>query len=303
MTDMTATQTPTVVDGVDLDELITHDVLTEYRQRGYWVSPKLFSAEQIAAMREAQERMWAGEHDSEIPSQYGARAVEPGAPDVRQQCNAFWLSDVIRKVTTSPLLGAIGARFMGVDTVRLWHDQAVYKPGIGPDDKDETAGNIGWHQDYGHWKSSSTSNMCTAWIALQDTDLQNGGMRTIVGSHKWGLLEDSDNLRAQGPGRPAGPLCQPGHQRRMAGRTLHHAGGPSELPSRAHAARLRPQPDLGAAHVPDLPYDARGHDLSARPPVSSQPGLPRPARAGGRAVRRAVLAADVAQRRGVSEGE
>lgn len=36
--------------------------------------------------------------------------------------------------------------------------------------------------------------MCTAWIALQDTDLQNGGMRTIVGSHKWGLLEDSNTF-------------------------------------------------------------------------------------------------------------
>lgn len=194
MTQATATQPSTVVDGVNIDELITPDVLAEYRERGYWVSPRLFSTEQIAEMREAQERMWAGEHDSEILPQYGAQEVEPGSPDVRQQCNAFWLSDVIRKVTTSPLLGAIGARFMGVDTVRLWHDQAVYKPGIGPDGKDETAGNIGWHQDYGHWKSSSTSNMCTAWIALQDTDLQNGGMRTIVGSHKWGLLEDSNTF-------------------------------------------------------------------------------------------------------------
>ena len=36
--------------------------------------------------------------------------------------------------------------------------------------------------------------MCTAWIALQDTDLRNGGMRTIVGSHKWGLLEDSNTF-------------------------------------------------------------------------------------------------------------
>ena len=83
---------------------------------------------------------------------------------------------------------------MGVETVRLWHDQAVYKPGVGPDGGDETAGNIGWHQDYGHWQASSTTNMCTAWIALQDTDLQNGGMRTIVGSHKWGLLEDSNTF-------------------------------------------------------------------------------------------------------------
>ena len=74
MTDMTAAQTPTVVDDVNVDELITAEALTEYRERGYWVSPKLFSAEQIAKMREAQERMWRGEHDSEIPSQYGASA-------------------------------------------------------------------------------------------------------------------------------------------------------------------------------------------------------------------------------------
>ena len=36
--------------------------------------------------------------------------------------------------------------------------------------------------------------MCTAWTDLQDTDLQNGGMRSIVGSHKWGLLEDSNTF-------------------------------------------------------------------------------------------------------------
>ncbi len=105
MKEMTATRTPTVVDGVNIDELITAEVLEEYRERGYWVSPKLYSDEQIAEMRAAQERMWRGEHDSEIPSQYGARAVEPGSPDVRQQCNAFWLSNVIRKCDHEPAIG------------------------------------------------------------------------------------------------------------------------------------------------------------------------------------------------------
>lgn len=182
---------PTIVDGVNIDELITPEVVDEYWERGYWISPKLFDDQQIQSLRQAHERLWRDDLDSDIPSQYGKRTVEPGSPSVRQQCNAFWLNNEIRKVTTSPLLGAIGARFMKVDGVRLWHDQAVYKPGIGPDGAAETSGNIGWHQDYGHWRSASTSNMCTAWVALQDTDLQNGGMRIIVGSHKWGLLEDS----------------------------------------------------------------------------------------------------------------
>ena len=189
-----STKGPTIVDGVHIDELIGAEALEAYRTRGYWISPRLFSAERVAALREAQERLWRGEYDSEIPPQYGAPAVDLDSPAVRQQCNAFWLSKEIGEVTTSALLGAIGARLMGVETVRLWHDQAVYKPGVGPDGGEETAGNIGWHQDYGHWKAASVSNMCTAWIALQDTDLQNGGMRTIVGSHRWGLLEESNTF-------------------------------------------------------------------------------------------------------------
>ncbi|MEM7029939.1 MAG: phytanoyl-CoA dioxygenase family protein [Chloroflexota bacterium] len=186
--------TQTLINNINIDDLITDAVIDEYWERGYWISPQLFDDDQIARLRQAHERLWSGDRDSEVPSQYGNREVIPNSPIVRQQCNAFWVNDEIRAVTTSKLLGAIGAKFMKVDTVRLWHDQAVYKPGVGPDGGTELSGNIGWHQDYGHWLCSSTTNMCTAWVALQDTDLQNGGMRTIVGSHKWGLLEESNTF-------------------------------------------------------------------------------------------------------------
>ena len=36
--------------------------------------------------------------------------------------------------------------------------------------------------------------MLTIWLALQDTDLENGGMRSIAGSHRWGLVPDSDTF-------------------------------------------------------------------------------------------------------------
>lgn len=182
------------VAGIDVDALIDARVLAEYRERGYWRSPRLFDAQTTARLRRAHRRLWAGDFDHPIASQYGPPGEESDRAAVRQQCNAFWLNDDIRAVTTSPLLGAIGARLMGVDEVRLWHDQAVKKPGAGAAGGAVTAGNIGWHQDYGHWQCSSSTDMCTAWVALQDTDLGNGAMRTIVGSHRWGLLEESDNF-------------------------------------------------------------------------------------------------------------
>ena len=171
--------------------VVTEAAVAEYWERGCWISPKLFDDDWIQRLRAAHERLWAGEHDYQVPPQYGVTAVDPNSSKVRQQCNAFWLNEEIRRAVTSPILGEIAARLMRVPDVRLWHDQAIYKPGIGKHGPAE-AGNIGWHQDYGYWQASSTTNMCSAWVALQDTDLSNGGMRTIIGSHKWGLIKDSD---------------------------------------------------------------------------------------------------------------
>jgi hypothetical protein len=129
---------------------------------------------------------------------------------LRKINNSWWLNETIRSVALSPVLGAMAAKLMGTEEVRLWHDQAIWKPGQGCIGKgasttadhttrpDEATGgdwsqesNVGWHQDYAHWQVSSTMNMCTAFIVLQDTDLSNGGLRTIARSHKRGLLEVS----------------------------------------------------------------------------------------------------------------
>jgi hypothetical protein len=177
----------------NVDRVVTGAVVAEYWERGYWISPKLFDDAQIERLRAAHDRLWAKAYDHNTPSQYGISHVDVTTPKLRQQCNAFWLSDEIRRAVTSPILGAVGARLMRTDSVRLWHDQAIYKPGTGDAEPTEL-GNVGWHQDYGFWQAASTTNMCTAWVALQDTDLSNGGMRTIVGSHKWGVIEDSNTF-------------------------------------------------------------------------------------------------------------
>jgi ectoine hydroxylase-related dioxygenase (phytanoyl-CoA dioxygenase family) len=37
--------------------------------------------------------------------------------------------------------------------------------------------------------------MTSAWIALQDTELKNGAMMTLVESHRWGVLSESASFR------------------------------------------------------------------------------------------------------------
>jgi len=82
---------------------------------------------------------------------------------------------------------------MGVDAIRVWQDQSIWKPGA-PGYSAEAKGNIGFHQDYAYWQDASTTNTLSANIALQDTTIENGALRLFDGSHKVGLLDDADGF-------------------------------------------------------------------------------------------------------------
>jgi ectoine hydroxylase-related dioxygenase (phytanoyl-CoA dioxygenase family) len=170
---------------------VTPADIEEYREKGYWISPKLISDERIAELREEIERLFRGERDGHgwYFEEQPALPEDPRA--LHRVVNAWWVNDAIRGMVADAGLGEIAGRLMGVSGTRLWSDQAIVKPGIGGDAASDS-GNIGWHQDAAYWHMSSNyDNMVTAWIALQDTDLPIGGMRTLAGSHKWGLVENS----------------------------------------------------------------------------------------------------------------
>lgn len=171
---------------------ITDKDLASYHEKGYWISPKLISDDRIEKLRGAHERIWNGEVDGDGYTRNGMLKLPDDMLKLRKLDNGWWINDEIRDLVTDPLIGQIAADLMETDEVRLWHDQVLYKPGVG--NKETFAGNVGWHQDYGYWQCSSTSNMVTVWLALQDTDLNNGGMMTIVGSHKWGLIPESNTF-------------------------------------------------------------------------------------------------------------
>jgi len=175
-----------------VDDIVTEAVVAEYWERGWWISPVLFDEAEVQGLRDAHERLWAGEKDYTVTPFYTLPVVTPDSPALRQQVDAFWVNAEMRRAILAPVIGKIAARLMRADSARLWHDQALYKPGT--NGREQTnAGNVGWHQDFGFWQSCSTDNMCSAWVALQDTDLTNGTMRMVVGSHKWGLIEGSGN--------------------------------------------------------------------------------------------------------------
>ncbi|OAB35099.1 phytanoyl-CoA dioxygenase [Paenibacillus macquariensis subsp. defensor] len=178
--------------------VIPYNITTADKERfdqdGYWISPKLLDDQTIERLRGAHERIWKKDYDGAGMPLHGFNLSDnPFA--LRKFDNGWWINDEVRSVVTDPNVGQMAAELLKEDEIRLWHDQVIYKPGTSG--QETKAGNVGWHQDYGYWRASSTPNMVTVWIALQDTDLNNGGMMTILGSHKWGAVEGSDTFFEQ----------------------------------------------------------------------------------------------------------
>ena len=259
--------------------------IAQYRERGFWIAPKLLGDEQIERLNRAHERIWAGELDGDGFYYEGKRPeVDPHSPAVRKVQNGWWINDEVRALVTSTVIGEVARALLGATACRLWHDQVIEKPGSAGGEQ-AAAGNVGWHQDYAYWQCTTTTNMTSAWVALQDTDLANGALMTLVGSHRWGLVHGSatftehnlDDLRARF-GRMPGkewieePCIMKAGQVSFHHALCFHASGPNRTPRprRCVTAHIMPdgtafQPDVQFEYRPGVPYHTNVRFLGPRP--------------------------------------
>jgi len=92
-----------------------------------------------------------------------------------QITNLWRTNSIAREFVFGKRLAGIAAQLLGVQRVRLYHDQALYK---------EPGGGITpWHADQYYWPLGSEKT-CTAWVALQDTPLAMGPIAFAAGSHR-----------------------------------------------------------------------------------------------------------------------
>lgn len=140
----------------------------------------------------------------------------------------LWVRDErVRQYVLARRFAKIAAELMGVEGVRIYHDQALFKEAGG--------GPTPWHQDFYYWPLD-TDNTITMWMPLVDVDETMGSMVFASGSHREGFLghfEISDEservfqrlVAEKGyPLSPAGAMAA-GDATFHAGATLHAAPG------------------------------------------------------------------------------
>ncbi|MBZ0295866.1 MAG: phytanoyl-CoA dioxygenase family protein [Anaerolineae bacterium] len=170
---MTSNQLPA------LDTLypIKPEQIHSYQENGHILLREVASAEEVAAFRpvisgaamafNTEKRALADR------STYGKAFL---------QITNLWARDeAVKRFTLARRFAQIAADLMGVEGVRIYHDQALYKEAGG--------GFTPWHQDQHYWPLD-TNNTVTMWMPLVDLQADMGIMQFASGSHKIGYLGD-----------------------------------------------------------------------------------------------------------------
>lgn len=152
-----------------------------FQEHGWWVSPKIIMDETISDLLYAAEKYYAGEKDMPLLINLYNDWDEKKGNVLRQNDYISLQMAEFNMFLRQSVISEIAARLCETLSVRLFHDQMIYKPPqVGA-----LVNTVGWHIDKAYWKTCSSDSMITAWIPLQDCNELNGTLCVIDKSHRW----------------------------------------------------------------------------------------------------------------------
>jgi non-heme Fe2+,alpha-ketoglutarate-dependent halogenase len=145
---------------------LTKDQIKFYHENGYLIGlPPIYSREEMNQI------------NAELPELL--KLLRPGesSKDIREwHETSTYLYDIVM----NPKILDVVEDILG-DNFYVWASSFFIKEPF-------STQTVGWHQDAYYWPMTP-QNSVTVWLAFDDVDAENGGMKIIPGSHKAGLIK------------------------------------------------------------------------------------------------------------------
>ena len=163
--------------GLDDFKKIPQQQIDGFRENGHTVTLGVLSPEEVAAyhsiIKKSALKYNTEKRKIEDRDTYGKAFL---------QIMNLWKNDEnVKKLVMSRRLARIAADLLGVNNVRIYHDQALFKEAGG--------GPTPWHQDQYYWPID-TDKTITMWMPLVDINMDMGMLTFASGSQKKGSIFD-----------------------------------------------------------------------------------------------------------------
>lgn len=144
-----------------------------WHERGFLVTPPLFSAFEIAELHAHASQLCRPAPSTPLRDPLGLESRR----GLLVLENPHWSAGILRQVCLSRSLTQVAQALLCSRSVRVWASQILCKHSNSPSA-------VGWHQDFSYWACLSCPRALTAWIPLSDVSYSRGGMAYRPGSHR-----------------------------------------------------------------------------------------------------------------------
>jgi ectoine hydroxylase-related dioxygenase (phytanoyl-CoA dioxygenase family) len=156
--------------------------ITSYQDQGFIVIEDFLSPDELEQWRETVMNAVRKRKGQKMPGKDTKIGEDDGINEdsayygkvFDQLLNLWQTDDGVKALMFDERIGQLAAQLAGVDGIRIWHDQALFKrPWANP---------TSWHLDTPFW-SFSDRKALSIWIALDDATLENGCLFFIPRSY------------------------------------------------------------------------------------------------------------------------
>ena len=175
------------------DDVLTSDQVSFFEELGYLAGVDLLGSDQVEILRGDLAAVMLPEMSNDPRFyEYNLNESADASKVLFHALGAWRVSRAFHDLIFLPRLTACFRQLLRGQP-RLWHDQVFVKPA-------NDGAVVAWHQDYSYWTRTVPNAHITCWIGLDVSNVENGCVQYVPGSHRWpllprgGLSDDMDSI-------------------------------------------------------------------------------------------------------------